>query len=629
MGLAATHATEGQVVFPLLARGGSFAVGLAAESATYEIARRGLLAFNNPLPGLWQWSGPQGFGRAWASSAISFGSLRTVAPALASQNLALQHLSVDAAMVAGHHLTFAAGFGEKPEGNLAQQFLSAEAMNLQMQAGLALAHSLTGGRVASLEQSLDLELATRSARLFAFQNSSLPARETISEAKASPEMESSSAIADRLFSFNPALLLAPKALLIPVLGYGLSVMRRGWAVGTVLGLGALLAGKNFMMGAETVQWIGEATILGAGAAYGYLRARSLRKESEGENPFVTQPDMTFPKVIPVPKNVVSDLKVSLIRDGTTRIVMGKEIDGDGFPRSFIWSLYPTEGLSVGQRLFYRILDPIRFTFSMGRFSRSSASKLIIPLFARWKKIDRPRFMSREGNQDYPSFDAFFTRRLKKIPDFYPGAAPAEGTLIYMARATMDQALTIKKEKIALRDLLGEDTAKLFEGKRVGVMVTYLSPKDYHLSHSPVLGRVVHRQRIPGAAWTVGPEIWNEKNVEGQSGARYLTFNARDVLLKETPFGPFATVYVAATNVYSTEIHPQKGDTVQAGMHEQSYHFGSTNVYVFDADQFYFPHEIYPGQHMTFGKNAFLIPRAELANARRESNLKKDSTRGIK
>jgi phosphatidylserine decarboxylase len=140
--------------------------------------------------------------------------------------------------------------------------------------------------------------------------------------------------------------------------------------------------------------------------------------------------------------------------------------------------------------------------------------------------------------------------------------------------------------------------------------------------------VTHHQRIPGAAWTVGPEIWNEKNVEGQAGARYLTFNTRDVLMKETQHsGPFVTVYVAATNVYSTEIHPKKGELAQAGMHEQSYHFGSTNVYVFDADRFYFPHGIYPGQQMTFGKTPFLIPRNDVTLPNRESELKKLRGRG--
>src|SRR5262249_12612156 len=148
----------------------------------------------------------------------------------------------------------------------------------------------------------------------------------------------------------------------------------------------------------------------------------------------------------------------------------------------------------------------------------------------------------DGTENYSSLDSYFTRQLRVLPDFYEGAAPAEGQVLYMARGPIDQVLNIKGENISLRDLLGEGVAQTFPNQ-VGVIVTYLSPKDYHLGHSPLAGTMVSSKSIPGKAHTVGPEIWSEPNVDGQPGARYLTFNKRNVVLKMTEQGPLAIAYV--------------------------------------------------------------------------------------
>jgi phosphatidylserine decarboxylase precursor len=570
----------------------SVGVGLASEVAAFEVTRRGLLSLDHSRPELWRWSGREGLAQGLTHSLISFGTLRGVGTLTGGQNLIAQHLSQDLGMVAGHHLAAWAGVGERPQGSLIDQVVEAEAVNLQMQAGMGLMHGLTGGRLQGLERQMDREVALR------------PSSEPVS-------LPEKTAYTMNSRIFDPRVFLAiPKVAAGLALGWALSSMRRGPAVGTFLGLGALLVTKNLALNGEWFHWAGDGTFLGIAGLYGWLRARSLRNEV-GKNPFQSEPDMHFPRAEPIPPGLVGREPVNLKTKDTRMKVLHAPVEADGFPSSFIWSMDPKSGLSRRQKVFYRIFDPVRFSLSLGRLSRSSLSRLIIPSFAHRFKIELSTFVPPAGSDHYKNFDQFFTRRFKQVTPFYPGAAPCEGVVVYMARGPLEQALNIKGEALSLRELLGPAAARAFQSvQKVGVIITYLSPRDYHLGHSPVEGKVVSLRRFPGSAWTVMPQIWNEPMIEGRPGTHYLNFNARDVVLKETPLGPLATVYVAATNVFSTEIHPKIGDTVRAGMHEQSYHFGSTNVYVFDASQFYFPQKLYPGKQLYFGQSPFLVPRPE-------------------
>lgn len=63
-------------------------------------------------------------------------------------------------MVAGQQVTARLGWTSSPEGSLAEQFLHAEATNLQLGFGMALAHPIFGNGARTLEQSLDLSLRT-------------------------------------------------------------------------------------------------------------------------------------------------------------------------------------------------------------------------------------------------------------------------------------------------------------------------------------------------------------------------------------------------------------------------------------------------------------------------------------
>src|SRR4030095_14461073 len=69
------------------------------------------------------------------------------------------HLFQDTAMVLGHQVSGVLGIAPRPTGSLAEQFLHAEATNLQIGAGMALVHRMTPG-FQGLERGLDISLSS-------------------------------------------------------------------------------------------------------------------------------------------------------------------------------------------------------------------------------------------------------------------------------------------------------------------------------------------------------------------------------------------------------------------------------------------------------------------------------------
>src|SRR5262249_14488993 len=84
-------------------------------------------------------------------------TLKTAGRLTQGENVVVQHLLQDTGMVLGHQVSGAFGITERPQGTLAEQFLHAEATNLQLSAGMALAHNVAPG-IQGLERGLELSL---------------------------------------------------------------------------------------------------------------------------------------------------------------------------------------------------------------------------------------------------------------------------------------------------------------------------------------------------------------------------------------------------------------------------------------------------------------------------------------
>src|SRR4030095_5575142 len=129
-------------------RAASIGVGLTAEISTFELSHRTLSGLGSHPHGstnLWRWNGNGGLRQGLLQSFITFGALKGAGRLAQGENLAAQHLFQDTAMVLGHHATSTLGLAPRPGGSLAEQFLHAEATNLQLGAGMTLAHCFSPG----------------------------------------------------------------------------------------------------------------------------------------------------------------------------------------------------------------------------------------------------------------------------------------------------------------------------------------------------------------------------------------------------------------------------------------------------------------------------------------------------
>src|SRR4030095_983616 len=139
----------------------SVGAGLTAEVSTFELSNRLLQAENRNL---WRWSGPGGLRQGLLQSLLNFGALKGAGRLARGQNLIAQHLFQDSARVLGHRTAGSLGIIDRPAGSLAEQFLHAEAMNLQIGAGMALAQHMAPG-LHSLERGLELTLRSQGTGL--------------------------------------------------------------------------------------------------------------------------------------------------------------------------------------------------------------------------------------------------------------------------------------------------------------------------------------------------------------------------------------------------------------------------------------------------------------------------------
>src|SRR4030095_11392162 len=133
----------------------SVGLGLTAEVSAFELSNRTLQSVGAENRYLWRWSGSGGIRQGLLQSFVTFGALKGAGRFAQGENLIAQHLLQDSAMVLGHQVTGALGIVPRPAGTLAEQFLHAEATNLQVGAGMTLVHGGAPG-MAALEKGMDL-----------------------------------------------------------------------------------------------------------------------------------------------------------------------------------------------------------------------------------------------------------------------------------------------------------------------------------------------------------------------------------------------------------------------------------------------------------------------------------------
>jgi phosphatidylserine decarboxylase len=201
--------------------------------------------------------------------------------------------------------------------------------------------------------------------------------------------------------------------------------------------------------------------------------------------------------------------------------------------------------------------------------------------------------------EYRGFDEFFTRRLR--PGLRPidggldsVVSPADGTVVDCGTVSAGQLIQAKGVFFELSELLADEVAAArLEGG--AYLITYLSPRDYHRVHSPVDGRVIGWNHVPGSLFSV-----NGKSVLREPGL--FTRNERFITLIEGKAGLAAVVMVAAVGVghvtaaYDDDVATHDARFLRASVRRRTYdaprpiarggelgvfHLGSTTIAVFE------------------------------------------------
>jgi phosphatidylserine decarboxylase len=155
----------------------------------------------------------------------------------------------------------------------------------------------------------------------------------------------------------------------------------------------------------------------------------------------------------------------------------------------------------------RALPRARIGQAIGRLADRRWSppvgRAVVGLYSRLYDVSVDECVQRGG---WPSFDAFFTRRLRdgaREIDRDPRviASPADGRVEAMGAIDHGARFFVKGRPYAVAELVGDEQ----EARRFisgAGFVVYLSPRDYHRVHAPI-GGAIHRIRsMPGDYYPV-------------------------------------------------------------------------------------------------------------------------------
>ena len=152
--------------------------------------------------------------------------------------------------------------------------------------------------------------------------------------------------------------------------------------------------------------------------------------------------------------------------------------------------------------------------------------------------------------DYPTFNDFFTRRLKpgvRPIDFSQNAlvSPADGVIVQSQHIHNHTLIQAKCHDYTLEALLGGDMSYAKQFYNGDSAVIYLSPKDYHRVHMPYEGKLLSMTYVPGDLFSVNPAT--VRQVEG-----LFARNERLIIRFAGEKGPFCLIMVGAIFVGSME-----------------------------------------------------------------------------
>lgn len=187
---------------------------------------------------------------------------------------------------------------------------------------------------------------------------------------------------------------------------------------------------------------------------------------------------------------------------------------------------------------------------VGRLAASESPFIkthLIERFIKHYQVDLSEAVITDAN-DYPSFNAFFTRALAEGARPLADASvlsPADGAISQIGHIRGSDLLQAKGQYFSLHHLLGGDAPLTSEFINGEFATIYLSPKDYHRVHMPVTGTLRRSIYVPGRLFSVNDAT--SKRIPG-----LFARNERLVCIFDTDMGPMAVVLVGAMIVAAIE-----------------------------------------------------------------------------
>ena len=191
----------------------------------------------------------------------------------------------------------------------------------------------------------------------------------------------------------------------------------------------------------------------------------------------------------------------------------------------------------------------RLVYLLTRIEFKPFKNLLIRLFIHAFHVDMS-IAEQENPDDYKSFNAFFTRKIKKgvrkkITDDNFILSPIDGAISQIGHINKYQLLQAKNKNYTLEQLLGGDSDLADDFLNGSFATLYLSPRDYHRIHMPVTGRLIKSIYVPGNLFPV-----NQIGVENVE--QLFSRNERFISIFETRLGLMAQIMIGAVLVGSME-----------------------------------------------------------------------------
>lgn len=155
-------------------------------------------------------------------------------------------------------------------------------------------------------------------------------------------------------------------------------------------------------------------------------------------------------------------------------------------------------------------------------------------------------------EHYPSFNAFFTRRLKEgarpiDKEAHSIASPADGKIAEIGQITNGRLIQAKGHDFSLHDLLGQDEALTRTFAQGSFATIYLAPHNYHRVHAPYDGQLIATHFIPGRLFSVNMASANAIPSLYSRNERLICVMENDAI------GKIAVIFVGAMIVGSMQL----------------------------------------------------------------------------